>query len=257
MTHSTALEQRQQKFVSAGLFGLLAASFGLNLYLLFLQPVGILSPRRLILAAAVGLILSGAVWLIIRRGGNPPADWWRRWVVEKRMWRAGLWLSAAIHLIYPAAPAQLFAPTVALEVEIQTLTGQPAEFRLVSLNNGMVDVSYKDIQLGGSAEIRAGSGIHFALERDAPAKFSWTGRGWRHLSLVFSSDQPLEILIRYDHREERLRFDEAQPQERKISLPAGGWLYYGLVKAAVLFLGAASLAVLAGLLRNSPLWEDE
>ncbi len=256
MTRSIVWKQFGRRFARVGLFGLLALSFGLNAYLLFLQPLGVLSLRRLILAAGIGAALSAAVGLLTRRGGTSLVEWWRTWVIEKRMWRVGLLLSAIIHLIYPAAPAQLFALPVDLEVAFYSLSVTPAEVRVVSLNNGMVDVSYKEMRLDEAAEIRPGSGVHFAVEGDTPVNFGWSGRGWRAMTLVFASDQPVEMLIRYHNLEERLRFEAPQSTERKISLPVGGWWYYGLVKMGIIALAAASLAVLTALLRISPLWED-
>jgi hypothetical protein len=256
MTHATALEHQQQRLAGMGLGGLLAISFALNVYLLFLQPLGVLSLRRLILAAAIGAVLSAAVWLYLRRGRQSLADWWRRWVIRERLWRAGLLLSAVIHLIYPAPPGQLLALPVELQVEFSSLSASPAGVRLVSLNNGMVDISYKDLRLDETAEIRPGSGIHLTVEGESPAKIRWSGRVWQTLTLIFSSDQPIEILIRYQNREERLRFDAPQTIERKITLPVGRWWYYGLVKIGILLLATVSLAVLAALLRTSPLWED-
>lgn len=234
----------------------LALSFGLNIYLLFLQPVGVFSLRRLVLASGLGAILSAGVWVFCRRCGLTFPQWWQQNVLQAGMWRAGLLLSGVLHLIYPAPPAQLFAPTLDLEIEVSPLNTQPVEFRLVSLNNGMVDVSYPDIRLDGLAEIRQGSGIHFGLVNGESARFGWSGRVWRTLTLVFSSDQPVDLLIRYQNREERLRFDQPQTLERKIGLPAGGWWYYGLVKAFVLLVAGVSLAVLVALLRLSPAWEE-
>jgi len=256
MTQATALEHQQQRLAGMGLGGLLAVSFALNVYLLFLQPLGVLSLRRLVFAAGIGAVLSAAVWLYLRRGRQSLVDWWRRWVMQERLWRAGLLLSGIFHLIYPAPPGQLFALPVELQVEFSSLSALPAEVRLISLNNGMVDVSYKDLQLDETAEIRPGSGIHLTVEGESPAKIRWSGRVWQVLTLIFSSDQPIEIRIRYQNREERLRFDAPPILERKITVPVGGWWYYGLVKAGILLLAAVSLAVLAALLRTSPLWED-
>jgi hypothetical protein len=257
MMNRTKVLGNPKQFAAAMLVWLvLALSFGLNIYLLFLQPVGVLSLRRLVLSIGLGVILSAGVWVFCLRCGLTFPQWWQQNVLQAGMWRAGLLLSGVLHLIYPAPPAQLFAPTLDLDVEVRPLTAQPAEFRLVSLNNGMVDVSYPDIRVNDSAEIRQGSGIHFGLVSGESARFGWSGRVWRTLTVVFSSDQPVELLFRIQNREERLRFDQPQTLERKISLPAGGWWYYGLVKAGVLLLAGVSLAVLAALLRLSPVWED-
>lgn len=256
MNRTKVLGNPKQIAAAMLLWLVLALSFGLNLYLWFLQPVGVLSVRRLALAGGLGVILSAVVWVLCCRRGLTFPQWWQQNVLQAGMWRAGLLLSGVLHFIYPAPPAQLFAPTLDLDVEVRPLTAQPAEFRLVSLNNGMVDVSYPDIRLDESAEIREGSGILFGLVNGESARFGWSGRVWRTLTLVFSSDQPVEVLIRIQNREERLRFDQPQALERKIGLPAGGWWYYGLVKALVLLMAGVSLAVLAALLRLSPAWEE-
>lgn len=264
LDRSITTTSRNTLFDTAGelpaglLLGLvLALSFGLNVYLLFLQPLGVVSLRRLLLAFGLGFLLSAFIWFFLRRHHLTLRQGWQRFVLHSGMWRAGLLLAAVLHLVFPAPPAHLFALPVDFEIEIQPLSVQPGEFRLVSLNNGMVDVSYEDIRPAGAAEIRPGSGIHFALAADEAVKFKWRGRGWQTLTLVFSSDQPLQMLIRYQNREERLRFEQAQPAERKISLPVSGWWYYVLIKVGVILLAAVSLAVLAALLRHSPLWEEE
>lgn len=257
MTHSSVLHQRWHKFAPVGLLGLLALSFGLNSYLLFLQPIGVLSLRRLMLAAGVGLVFSAAVGLFARRTGYSFADWWRRWIIRQRMWQAGLLLSAILYLVYPAPPAHLFALPVEMQVEFHPLSASPAEVSVVSLNNGMVDISFEDLLLDGEAEIRPGSGIHMVVEETSPAKIRWSGRVWRALTLIFNSDQPIEIRIRYQNREERLHFETPQTAERKIALPVGGWWYEGLVTLFIILLAAVSLAALTALLRISPLWEEE
>ncbi|WP_322791582.1 hypothetical protein, partial [Bellilinea sp.] len=84
----------------------------------------------------------------------------------------------------------------------------------------------------------------------------WSGRAWRNMRLVFTTDQPVQAVIVMQGREERLTFDEGRMAERTITLPVGSWWYYGLVKMVIILLGGMSLAVVTALLRLSPLWED-
>jgi hypothetical protein len=241
---------------STGLFVMLALSFGLNAYLLFLQPVGVLSLRRLALAAGIGGALSAGVWFFARRRGYSLTGWWGNFVRRSNLWRAGLLLSVVLHLIYPAPPGHLFALPVRLELEFLPLSGQPAEVRLVSLNNGMLDVSYRDIRINETGRVQPGSGIVFSLQDAESGKAAWSGRAWRNMRLVFTIDQPVQAVIVMQGREERLTFDEGRMAERTITLPVGSWWYYGLVKLAIILLGGMSLAVVTALLRLSPLWED-
>lgn len=239
-----------------GLLGLLALSFGLNAYLLFLQPVGVLSLRRLALAAGLGGLLSAAVWFFARRRGYFLTGWWGDFVRRSGMWRAGMLLSAVLHLIYPAPPGHLFALPVQMEVEFLPLSGQPAEVRLVSLNNGMLDVSYRDICINETGRVQPGSGIVFSLQDAESGKAAWSGRAWRNMTLVFTTDQPVQAAIVMQGREERLIFEESRTAERKMILPVGSGWYYWLVKMVIILLGGVSLAVVYALLRLSPLWED-
>lgn len=240
---------------STVLFVMLVLSFGLNAYLLFLQPLGVLSLRRLALAAAIGGALSAAVWFFARRRGYSLTEWWGDIVRRSGIWRAGLLLSAALHLIYPAPPGHLFALPVRLEVEFLPPYGQPAEVRLISLNNGMLDVSYRDIRINEMGRVQPGSGIVFSLQGGESGKAAWSGRAWQHVTLICTSDQPLQVVIVIPGGEERLTFDESGSAERTIILPIGSWWYYGLVKLATILLGGVSLAVVSALLRLSPLWE--
>lgn len=240
---------------STGLFVVLALSFGLNVYLLFLQPVGVLSLRRLAMALLFGGLLSGAVWFFARSRGYSLIEWWGNFVRRRSMWRAGMLLSVVLHLIYPAPPGHLFALPVRLEVEFLPFAGQPAEVRLVSLNNGMLDVSYRDVQINETGRVQPGSGIVFSLQGAESGKAAWSGRAWRNLTLVLTTDQPVQAVIVIQGREERLNFDESGSVERKIVLPVGSWWYYWLVKLVIILLGGMSLAVVAALLRLSPLWE--
>lgn len=237
-------------------FTALWLSFGLNLYLLFFQPLGALSLRRLLLAGGLGLAATtGSVLLARWRGLDLLAVFiqggQRGWI-----WRAGFLASAAVHLVFPAPPAQLFALPVNLRLEFLPLVEQPTQVVLVSLNNGMLDISYSDLRLADDAEIRAGSGILFHLAPDKPAWLEWRGRAWRELRWVMISDQPVEIVFTNAGHSERIRLETEQPVDKQLAMAIGGSLYYLLVKTAVLLVGAMSLGGLIRLLRLTPLWEE-
>ncbi|MEN4013157.1 MAG: hypothetical protein AB1453_08190 [Chloroflexota bacterium] len=241
---------------AGAIFAALWLSFALNLYLVFLQPVGVLSLRRLALAGGLGLAASIACVLLAHWRGldllaafNQPER--RGWI-----WRAGLLASAAVHLVFPAPPAQLFAPPVSLRLEFLPLGEQPARVTLVSLNNGMVDISYSDVRLAESAQIQPGSGIVFDLATGSPAWLEWQGRAWREIRWVVASDQPVEMVFINGGRSERIRLDSGQPLEKQLAMAVGGSLYYLLVKAATLLAAALSLGGLIALLRQTPLWEE-
>jgi len=145
---------------------------------------------------------------------------------------------------------------VRLELGFLPLSGQPAEVRLVSLNNGMLNVSYRNIRINETGRVQPGSGIVLSLQVAESGKAAWSGRAWRNMRLVLTTDQPVQAVIVMQGREERLTFDEGRMAERTITLPVGSWWYYGLVKLVIILLGGVSLTVVTALLRLSPLWED-
>ncbi len=238
------------------IFVALWLSFGLNLYLVFLQPLGVLSLRRLVLAGGLGLAASAGCVLLARWRGLDLLAVFTRAGQRDWIWRAGLLASAVVHLVFPAPPGQLFALPVNLRLEMQPLGEHPAQVTLVSLNNGMVDVSYSEFRLAEGAEIRAGTGVVFDLAQGSPAWLEWQGRAWRELRWVMTSDQPVEILFENAGRSERIRLENGQALEKQLAMAVGNSLYYPLVKVLMLLAGALSLGGVIRLLRLTPLWEE-
>jgi hypothetical protein len=252
---SAASSHRWHWATSVLLFLALALSFALNLYFLFLQPLGVISTRRLGLAAGVGAALSVVAWTLGHKYGYSFHALWQKLVIQNGMWRAGLLLSALLYIIYPAPPNYLFALPTALQVEFQPLSSEPATVTLISLNNGMVDVSYQNIAIDQEVSLQEGTGILFSVSEGTPARLGWQGRAWQRMTLILTADQPLQLVVLNGQKEEKLTIEAGQ--EKKLVLPVSGWWYYPLVKIGVILIGALSLALLVGALRLTPLWEAE
>lgn len=161
-----------------GLFSLGWVSLTLNLYWLVFQPPTIISRMFLLISAvAAGVLIVLAGWFFDR----PLFEHWNKTRLGSLM-AVSVLLTTLLYFGYPNPPMPLFALRERVEVQLVPLGKSPSAVRVVWLNNGIGDVSYKTVEWQGDVEITA-DGVRWLSEPQAGMGFVWTGRGWGNFKL--------------------------------------------------------------------------
>ena len=234
--------------VQAGHFGLLWLSLLVNLYFLIFQPRSAISLRRLGLSAGIALGLVVLLWFLRERGMT--ATGWR--AISTKGWWMGMILAVVLFIIAPAPTLHSLIAPVEVRLNFEPLDSQEATFQLVWLNNGLADLSFKDLELPPTAQITPG-GVSLTAGQGQPAEVRWRGRIWQELLVTVQSRTPLRLSAQVGSQSREILL-EGGANEKGIHLP---YLSFGLYAAGyvlVMALGSLSLAWLAQISLNGVAW---
>ncbi len=230
-----------------GLFLIGWASLALNLYWFVFQPPTVISRMLLLISAvAAGVLIVLAGWFFDR----PIFEKWNKTRLGGLMAVSTL-LTALLYFGYPNPPMPLFAVRERIEVQFVPLGKSPSAVRVVWLNNGIGDVSYKTVEWQGDVEITA-DGVRWLSEPQAGMGFVWNGRGWGNFKLSLEGQGKWLVEVRTASQAAEYVLEGRPTFARTIEIPIGSeiqkyatliplWLNTGFSIAFLLYLisGAA------------------
>lgn len=166
------------------------ASFTLAIYLLILQPAGSLSLRRLIISAGIGLglLIILIAWLTIRFKKVEISHLLMPGWISVKAWQIGLLLSLALFTILPAPRPHLFAVSGEVVLSLALDGRQDGQIQISWLNNGIGDVSFRELVLPENTEITP-QGLVLSLKAGETAEIGWRGRIWQRFLVMLHTDQ--------------------------------------------------------------------
>lgn len=166
------------RYRKVGLFLLGWASLALSLYWLVFQPPATISRMFLLISGlAAGALMVLAGWFFDR----PVYERWdaKRW---GGLILASVLAATLLYFGYPNPSMPLFALRERVEAQFVPLEESPSALRVVWLNNGIGDVSYKEMQWKGEVEITS-EGVRWLSDPQDGMGLVWYGRGWDHFKL--------------------------------------------------------------------------
>ncbi|MEN4013158.1 MAG: glycosyltransferase family 39 protein [Bellilinea sp.] len=220
------------------------AAFTLGIYLLFLQPASALSLRRLAIGAAVGLGLLVVIigWLAARHKENIRQLLTPGWI-SANAWLTGLLFSLALFAFFPAPRPHLFAWTGEATLSLTLEGGQDGVAQITWMNNGIGDISFRDLNLPENAHITP-QGLVVNLRVGDTAEIRWRGRIWERFLVTVTADQPTGVTLRVSGREISRQIEAGNAEHVLQAAYPSGW-YPWLVYLLVIGLGAVGLGWLA------------
>jgi len=168
---------------TAGILFIGWVSLSLNLYWFVFQPPMIVSRMLLLISGlAAGLLILLAGWFFDRR-------LFEDWDIKRTgsLIAATALLTILLYFGYPNPAMPLFALRERVDAQFIPLGAPPGILRVVWLNNGIGDVSYKTIQWKGMVEITP-DGVGWLSDPKDGTGFLWNGRGWGDFKLSIEGE---------------------------------------------------------------------
>ncbi|MEW6181451.1 MAG: glycosyltransferase family 39 protein [Chloroflexota bacterium] len=218
------------------LWGILWLSLLVNVYFLIVQPRTVFSLRRLTFTAGATLFATFLLWLLTRRR-LIRTDWQK---ISPRVWWIGITLAAVLFLIAPAPSLHSLTQPVEVRLLFEPVNQEEASFYLIWLNNGLVDLSFNELELPPSAQISP-QGIRLTARAGQPAEVRWRGRIWGEFVVNVRSETSLSVHAQAGSQIIKTIL-EGGADERTIRLPRLSFIYYAVLYLLVIALGSFSLA---------------
>ncbi len=241
------MKQGGKRIAQAGIFGLLWVSLLTNLYFLVFQPRSVFSFRRLTLAAVAAFVLVLLLWLLNQRGVTRIT--WR--TISPPIWWIGIILSFVLFLIAPAPTLHSLTAPVNVRISLEPLDRGEASLYLIWLNNGLGDLSFKEIDIPPTAQITP-QGILIKIEPNQTAEISWRGRIWGELRLTMRSEAPVGLNAQVGSRSLQVAVESGI--EKTISMLHLSSAYYFALYLLVIIIGSFSWAWLGQICLEGSGW---
>lgn len=180
----------------------------------------VFQPRAAVSRIAIGVsLLAGLLLILLARHffSRPPVE---QWSMRTRLGVvfSALLCTVLLYFGYPHPSMALFALRERIEVEFVPLESTPHSIEVVWLNNGISDVSYKDIEWQGNVEITP-EGVRWREQDGKTVGFRWQGRGWE--SFTISVEGRGNWLMRVNNQRQAWEYRlEGKPQfSRTFQIP--------------------------------------
>lgn len=191
------------------------ASLTLTLYLFLLQPVHTISRIRLGLSAVLAGMIILLLFLWSERDEALPPRVSKGWLVL-----FALWGTLLVYFAKPQPSMALFALPETLEVTFVPLEANTAAVQILWLNDGVADISFRQIDWAGNAQIQP-DGVRLSLTKDQPGGFRWQGKGWQSFTLTLKSNSPLKAYLRTQRANYEEIIEPTEDAEYTLHLPIG------------------------------------
>lgn len=229
--------QKKHRFFILPVF--LWVSLSINLYFLILQPAAVFSLRRLLIGVGAAALLSGLMGVVTLRrralvGGK---------LISPAAWGIAIVLTTVMYLIVPGPRLHSLLPPTTVSLKFQSVGQEETAVAIIWWNNGLADVSFKDIDLPESAEITP-QGVVLGVSSDQPVEVKWRGRIWREMIVTMQSQADVQVSAQIGSKTIQ-RPLEGGGIERNLRLPYLSPLHYILMYLLVMAAAAFSLAWLA------------
>lgn len=192
------------------------ASLTLTLYLFLLQPVHTISRIRLGLSAVLAGMIIFLLFLWSERDEALPPRVSKGWLVL-----FALWGTLLVYFAKPQPSMALFALPETLEVALVPLETEAATAQIIWLNDGVADISFRQIDWVGNTHIQPDGGVSLSLTKDQPGGFRWQGKGWQSFTLTLKSDRPLKAYLRTQRANYEEIIEPTEDAEYTLHLPIG------------------------------------
>ena len=214
-------------------------SLTVNIYFLILQPAAVFSLRRLVFSAGAAALLGGLMGGIILFRPSFASGW----PLSPMTWRLAIFLTAVLYLIVPAPRLHTLIPPTTLTLKFQSLEQDETALAILWWNNGLADISFKEVDLPKSAEITP-QGIALKIDREQPVEVRWRGRIWQEMTITLQSEADVRLSAQMG-----LKITEhilaGGGVERKLRLAYLSPLYYILIYLLVMAAAVFSVSWLA------------
>ncbi|MEW6505150.1 MAG: hypothetical protein AB1457_14405 [Chloroflexota bacterium] len=192
------------------------ASLWLSLYWLVFQPPQTISRLYMLISAAAALVLIlMAGWFFTRPVVGHLGKTQLGGLVA-----ASILLTTLLYFGYPNPPMALFALREQVEVQFIPLEDSPLAIRVIWLNNGISDVSYKTVEWRGEVEITR-DGVSWRSEPQNGMGFVWKGRGWGNFILSVEGEGKWSVKVSTASQTAEYLLEGKPTFSRTLEIPIG------------------------------------